>query len=394
MITARFDCLGGASGNMLLGALFDAGLDPAALEQALRGLALPPWSLVVERVTRHGVAAVHVDVRYPQEHVHRHLPDIAAIVWRADIPEAVKRRTLSVFERLADAEARVHGISRDEVHFHEVGAVDAIIDVTGVVLGLSMLGVDEVRVSPLPVGTGIIRCAHGDVPNPAPATAELLRGAPLRFTDVPGELVTPTGAALLVTLGTFERGPSEGRIERIGYGAGTRDPAQVANVVRVLLSRDVDRSTEPTGQTDTVVVLETGIDDMNPQVFEHVLRRLFEAGALDAFLTPVLMKKSRPATQLTVICRLGTEGALADIVLAETTTLGVRLQTVERRVLPREIVTIATAWGDVRVKRAGGRLQPEYEDCRRIAEATGTPLLEVMQRVRDQAHALRGQAPV
>lgn len=390
MITARFDCLGGASGNMLLGALIDAGLDVAALEHALRGLALPPWSLVVERVTRGGVAAVHVDVRYPEEHVHRHLPDIAAIVWRADIPEPVKHRTLSVFERLADAEARVHGISRDEVHFHEVGAVDAIIDVTGVVLGLSMLGVDQVRVSPLPVGTGLIRCAHGDMPNPAPATAELLRGAPLRFTDVPGERVTPTGAALLVTLGSFDPAPAEGIIERIGYGAGTRDPAQVANVVRVMLCHDASARAADTCHTDTVVMLETNIDDMNPQVFEHLLHRLFGAGALDAFLTPVLMKKSRPATQLTAICKPGTEGTLADIVLAETTSLGVRLQTVERRVLPREIVTISTTWGDVRVKSAGGRLRPEHDDCRRIAETTGTPLLEVMERVAAEARAQLG----
>lgn len=389
MITARIDCLGGASGNMLLGALIDAGLDPAALEHALRGLALPAWSLAVDRVKRRGVTAIHVEVRHPEEHVHRHLPDIADIVWRADIPEEVKHRTLSVFERLADAEARVHGISRDEVHFHEVGAVDAIVDVTGVVLGLSMLEVDRVRVSPLPVGTGLIRCAHGEMPNPAPATAELLRGAPLRFTDVPGELVTPTGAALLVTLGSFEDGPSEGRIERIGYGAGTRDPAQMANVVRVTLTRDTDRSTGPTSHTDTVVVLETTIDDMNPQVFEHLLRRLFDKGALDAFLTPVMMKKSRPATQLTVICRPGNENELADLVLAETTTLGVRMQTVERRLLPREIITVTTAWGDARVKVAGGRLRPEYDDCRRIAEATGMPLLEVMERVAAEARASR-----
>lgn len=390
MSTARIECVGGASGNMLLGALIDAGLEITPLEQALRRLPLPAFGLAVEQVVRRGVRAVHVEVRAPEERDARHLPDITAIIAQAALPSEVRHRAIAVFERLADAEARVHGISRDEVHFHEVGAVDAIVDVVGVVLGLSMLGVEAIGVSPLPVGTGSIRCAHGEMPNPAPATAELLRGWPLRFTDIPGELVTPTGAALLTTLGRFDLPHTTETVERIGYGAGTRDSDHVANVLRLIITNDAGG-----GRSDSVVRLEACIDDMNPQIFGHVTDRLFEEGALDVFITPVLMKKGRPANQITALSPTGLEDRLLAVLFEETTTIGVRVQPIERRLLPREQVCLQTSLGEVRFKIAGegGRARPEYDDCRRIARERSIPLIDVLDRVRAEGEAaLRARA--
>lgn len=380
------ECVGGASGDMLLGALVDAGVDAQALERDLHRLPLPDWHLLISRVKRQGIAALHVEVVCPQVDVPRHLAEILEIIERGGLPETVCRHSRAVFERLADAEGSVHGIPRDEVHFHEVGAIDAIVDIVGVALGLYMLEVESVTVGTLPVGTGPIHCAHGVLPNPAPATLELLRGVPLRFTDVPGELVTPTAAALLTALGTFEALDCVMAVERIGYGAGTRDCANVPNVTRLLVARRTQLAV--TGET--VVQIETNLDDMNPQVFEYLMQRLFERGALDVFLTPITMKKSRPATLLSLLCRPGEERALVELVLAETTTLGVRAQTMQRLILPREVRDIETSFGTVRVKVTlrNGRevsLQPEYEDCRRIAEERGLPLLSVMERVRAEA---------
>jgi uncharacterized protein (TIGR00299 family) protein len=374
-VIARIEALGGASGNMLLGSLIDAGLDVERLSRDLGTLPLPAWRLEIERVTRRGIAAIHVDVRYPEEHAHRHLPDILAIVAGGALPEKVRQQARAVFERLAAAEATVHGIGRDEVHFHEVGAVDAIVDIVGVVYGVHLLGIDTLYVSPLPVGTGPIQCEHGVMPNPAPATAELLRGAPLRFTEIPGELVTPTAAALLATLGRFAA-PPPGAIRAIGWGAGSRDPIEVANVVRTLV---LDPGDGP--EHDQVIELEANIDDMSPQIYEHVIDRLLEAGALDVTLTPLVMKKSRPAVRLGVICRPGDEESLAALVLAETTTLGVRMQTLRRRLLPRETREVETSLGRIRVKIAAGRPRPEHDDCRRLAREHGLPLVEVMRRI-------------
>lgn len=387
MITARFDCLGGASGNMLLGAMVDAGVDVAVLEAHLRRLPLPAWSFDITRVHRRGLAAVHIDVRYPEESVARHLPDIVHIIEAAALPSTVQRDAIAVFTRLADAEARVHGIARHEVHFHEVGAVDAIIDIVGVVTGLSMLGAEAVSFTPLPVGVGTIRCAHGELPNPPPATAELLRGVPIRETDVPGELVTPTGAALLTTLGRCTPSDASWVIERIGYGAGTRDSERIANVTRLMLVRAARsaRPDTPPLETDTVMQIECVIDDMNPQIFGYVTELLLLRGALDAYLTPVQMKKGRPGTLLTVLCRPQDQDTMVATILGETTTLGVRVQPVERRVLPRVFHRVTTPWGDVRVKVAGGRAHPEHDDCRRLAEASGVALRDVIDRAREAA---------
>lgn len=392
MKIALVDCLGGASGNMLLGALFDAGLEPQRLQEGLAGLPVEPWSFVVERVKRKGIAATHVEVRTSEAHAHRHLRHVLALVDGASLPEPVRVRAGQVFHRLAEAEGHVHGTSAEKVHFHEVGAVDAIVDIVGTVLGLHLLGVERLHCQgPLPAGRGFITCAHGTLPNPPPATVELCRGHAVRFVDVEAELVTPTGAALLTTLA--EPGPYQGslEIEGSGYGAGTWD-LPIPNVVRLVLGQAHELGATPGGgpQRERVVLLETNLDDMNPQVYEYVSERLFEAGALDVWLTPVQMKKGRPAVVLAILARPGDEPRLASIVLGETTTLGIRVHETERYFLPREMLTVETPWGPVACKRvqaegSPSRAQPEYEDCKRLAREHGLPLLTIMETARASA---------
>jgi len=387
MKLAYFDCFAGAAGDMLLGSLLDAGLEQTALEQQLQGLNLPGWRLSVEKVVKQGLSATALSVVVAGEQPTRHLSDISAILEISTLAAADKAQALRVFQRLAEAEAKVHSSSPEEVHFHEVGAVDAIIDIVGVVCGLRLLGVQAVQASPLPLGRGLVRAAHGLLPLPAPAVVELLQGVPITGTSAPGETVTPTGAALLATLA--ERfGPLPAmRLLASGHGAGRRE-ADYPNVVRLLLGE-----TDEMPSVETLVVLETNIDDMNPQLYEHVLARLFEAGALDVWLTPVYMKKNRPGQVLAALGRPAQESALSHILFSETTTLGLRRRLVERRSLGRQMLQVTTRYGVAQVKAAilDGqvlRLIPEYDDCRRLAAATGAPLrevlLEVEQAARDQ----------
>lgn len=392
MTIALIDCVGGASGNMLLGALIDAGLDPRQLTEGLARLPVEPWSLEVERVKRRGIAATHVEVRTSEARAHRHLRDVMALLDEAGLPEPARQKAGRVFQRLAEAEGHVHGVGPERVHFHEVGAVDAIVDITGTALGLHLLGVERLHLQgPLPAGKGTITCEHGTLPNPPPATVELCRGHEVRFVDVEAELVTPTGAALLTTLSS--PGPFEGelRIDASGHGAGTRD-LRIPNVLRLVLG-SASAPARPETRRERVVVLEANVDDMNPQVYEFVAERLFEAGALDTWLTPVHMKKGRPAVVLAVLGWPQDEKSLASIVLEETTTLGVRIRETERLALPREIVTVSTPLGPVACKRASleglpPRVQPEYEDCRRLARENGLPLLAVLEMARIAAAAL------
>jgi len=387
MKLAYFDCFAGVAGDMLLGSLLDAGLEQAELDQQLQGLNLPGWRLSVEKVVKQGLSATALSVQVEGEQHPRHLSDISAILDNSALAAADKAQALRVFQRLAEAEAKVHGSSPEEVHFHEVGAVDAIIDIVGVVCGLRLLGVRVVQASPLPLGRGFVRAAHGVLPLPAPAVVELLQGVPITGTSAPGETVTPTGAALLATLA--ERfGPLPAmRLLASGHGAGRRE-ADYPNVVRLLLGE-----TDEMPSVETLVVLETNIDDMNPQLYEHVLARLFEAGALDVWLTPVYMKKNRPGQVLAALGRTAQENALSQIIFTETTTLGLRRRLVERRSLGRQMLQVTTRYGVAQVKAAilDGqvlRLIPEYDDCRRLAAATGAPLrevlLEVEQAARDQ----------
>ncbi len=378
MKIAYFDCIGGASGDMILGALLDAGLPLTTLRERLAALPLRDFTLDARRVSKNGFSATKVDVVVADDAPERHLAEIAAIVEAGDLAPGIKERALAIFRRLAEVEANIHGTSVDHVHLHELGGVDTIVDVVGCLVGLDALGIQRVYASPLPLGRGFIRAAHGQIPLPAPATVALLRGAAVVGTDIEKETVTPTGAALLTALAASFGPIPAMTLTAVGYGAGGRD-LPIPNVVRLLIGDGV----APTHLgVESVAILETNIDDLNPQMYDYVMARLFKAGALDVFLTPIQMKKNRPGTLLRVICRPDDSGPLTNILLAETSTLGVRQQIMARVSLRREVRTVETPYGQVRVKIATlgdgtRRAAPEYDDCRRLAEETGAPLREI-----------------
>jgi hypothetical protein len=381
MPTAYFDCIAGASGDMILGAMLDAGLPEATLRERLAGLHLKDFDLRCYRVNKNGFSAMKVDVIVHDDVPARHLPDIEAIITASDLPPALQARAVAIFRRLGEVEAGIHGVPLEETHLHELGGVDTIVDVVGVLAGLEVLGVERVVVSPLPLGRGFVRGAHGQIPLPAPATVALLKGVPVVGSDLNLELVTPTGAALLTSLAESYGPLPAMTLAAVGYGAGRRD-LPIPNVLRLLLG---DAPPAAGGLiTETLTLLETNIDDLNPELYEYVMARLFEAGALDVFLAPIQMKKNRPATLLRVLCRPGDAELLSGILFAETSTLGVRRQSIARDSLPRASHTVETPYGPVRVKVARwgeGQVQfktaPEYDDCRRLAEAVGVPLREV-----------------
>ncbi len=381
MRIAYFDCFSGISGDMILGALVDAGLQVKALRQELAKLSLPGWELRAQRTERGGISATQVEVAVAHQEGERGLSEILEILARSQIDAQVLNKAKGIFSRLAEAEAKIHGIQPQEVHFHEVGAMDAIVDVVGSVIGLKLLGIHRVYSSALRVGSGFLHCRHGNLPVPAPATLELLRDVPIVISDMEGELVTPTGAAIITELAeSFHHRPSLG-LERIGYGAGKRDLEQVPNVLRILIGQ-----TEGEVENDQVMVLETNLDDMSPELCGPLLEVLLREGALDAYLTPVIMKKGRPAVVLTVLASEEKRSALADMIFRHTTTLGLRTHLVYRDKLPREIQRVETRWGSVQVKvaRIEGRkrMAPEFEDCLRLAREQGVPLWEVYQEVR------------
>ncbi|MCL5104828.1 MAG: nickel pincer cofactor biosynthesis protein LarC [Armatimonadetes bacterium] len=382
MRIAYFDCFAGISGDMTLGALVDAGVDFDALKRELDKLAVDDYEIKLDRVVQYGISASDVTVRLTGRHHHaRSFSDIKRIIEESSLSESIKARAVSIFRRLGEAEANVHGTSLDEIHFHEVGAVDAIVDIVGVCICLEMLGVEKVYSSPMPTFHGCVEIAHGVFPLPAPATAELLKNVPWRTMGIEGELVTPTGAAIISELAE-DFGPMPPMITRsIGYGAGKRDYG-IPNVLRVLIGDTTDSG----GEHDEVAVLETNIDDLSPQVYEVVMERLFAAGALDVYLTPIQMKKNRPATLLSVMCAPDAVGSMSDIIFEETSTIGIRLDTRKRMCLPREVVTVETKYGPINVKvaRRGGEpinVQPEYEDCKAAAAKHAVPV----KAVRDAA---------
>ena len=375
-----FDCFSGISGDMALGALLDAGLPLEALRAELAKLDLPGWSVAAERGTRAFLAGTRALVDAPEQATHRHLADVRAIIGRSALDPAVREQSMQVFARLAEAEGQVHGIAAEQVHFHEVGALDAIVDIVGVVAGLRLLGVQAVYSSPLPLGHGWVRAAHGQLPLPAPATLALLAsaGAPTIFDDTPFELVTPTGAALLATLAEFRRPPM--RVARVGYGLGKRDTPR-PNALRVWLG-DADMSVQQ--ESSALILLETNIDDQPAEQLAYAAEQLLALGALDAWLAPILMKKGRPATLLAALVPAALEDAAVALIMRETSTLGVRRRPAERHVAAREVVDVQTPLGAVRVKRKrwqGADLgaAPEYEDCARLARAHNLPLREVYQ---------------
>lgn len=390
MKIAYFDCFAGASGDMILGALLDAGLPIERLRAEIARLHLSHYALEVEKVVKRGIGGSRAHVVIDPDrrhHPHRRLSHIREIIEGSDLDGPVKERSMAVFSRLAEAEARVHRMGVDAVHFHEVGALDAIIDVVGAVTGLAALGVEQVFSSPLHVGTGTIECAHGTLPVPAPATLELIQGVPAYATGVQGELLTPTGAAVLTTLASGF-GPMPAMVvNRIGYGAGAADPP-IPNLLRVVLGEaGGEKGME---DVDQAVLIETNIDDMNPQIYDHLMGLLLGAGALDVFLTPVQMKKNRPGVLLSVVCAPDALGRLSEILMRETTTIGLRWRVENRIKARRRILRIDTVHGSVHVKLAesGGRvvnLTPEYDDCRRAALERNLPLKAVMDEVRAEA---------
>jgi len=380
MRIAWFDCFSGASGDMILGACLDAGAPIEAVRAELATLPLAGYELLAQKIRKQGFAATQVEVRMDPaaERPHRHLKHVRQIIEDSRLSDRVKARAVAVFTRLAEAEAAAHGTTIEKVHFHEVGAVDAIVDVVGACVALDLLGVDEVRCSPIPTGTGTVTCEHGVMPVPAPGTANLLRGVPLAACDEPAELTTPTGAAILTTLATAFGPLPAMTLERTGYGAGRREGRTRPNLLRVLLGRSqADR------ESDEILVIEANIDDSTPEVLGYVVEKLLTAGAVDAFCTPIYMKKNRPAVMITALVEPARQSAIEDIILGETTTFGLRSYRAGRTKLDRSHVVVETPYGAIRVKvgRRGGRLvtaSPEFEDCRAAAERAGVPLREVM----------------
>ncbi|HWF39934.1 MAG TPA: nickel pincer cofactor biosynthesis protein LarC [Candidatus Acidoferrales bacterium] len=377
-----FDCFSGISGDMVLGALVDAGADLRAIEAELRKLKLPGWSISSAKVQKRGIFATHVKVEASETHHHRGLSVILPMIDEAGLAPRAAERAKRIFTRLGEAEAHVHQVPIEKVHFHEVGAVDSIVDIVGAAIGFELLGLDEFACSALDVGTGQVKTAHGLLPVPAPATAELLKGAPTYSSGILKELVTPTGAAIATTLATRYAEIPRMTLRAIGYGAGTADLSEKANVLRLMIGeRQASEPGEYWGAP--VTVIETNVDDMSPQIYGYFAERAMAAGALDVFSTPAQMKKNRPGLLVTILSEPEKVPGLVDLVFRETTTIGVRTYEVQRKILEREVVSVTTEFGEVHVKlsRMNGSLlnaTPEYEDCQRIAGERGVPLKKVM----------------
>ena len=390
MRTLYFDCFAGISGDMTLGALVAAGADARELKERLALLDLTGYEVEFETVDRSGISATRAVVRLTREEKHhRHLKDIEKIIRGSRLDDSVKERALKIFGRLAEAEARVHNVPVERIHFHEVGAVDAIVDVVGACIGFELLGVGRFASSALHVGSGTVEMAHGRFPVPPPAVAELLRGAPVYSTDVTGELVTPTGAAIVATVCESFGAMPLMRVEATGYGAGTREYKNFPNVLRVLVGEtEVSGAGTPGQGTDEeLLMVETNVDDVSPQVLGHLLELALARGALDCYFTPVQMKKNRPGVLVSILCRPEEREAMMGLLFEETPTLGVRTHSVSRRALERESVTVETEFGTITVKvaRRGGKVlgaMPEFEECRAAALAHGVPLRDVQEAAR------------
>src|SRR5678815_1172854 len=385
MKTLYFDCFAGASGDMILGAMVAAGVEPGYLREQLSLLPVSGFNLNFETVNRSGLSATYARVETAHEHKHRHLSDIKQIIEASALKEAVKQRAVQIFTRLAEAEARVHNEPVDRVHFHEVGALDAIVDVVGAAICFDALRIDRFICSPIHVGSGMVKMAHGQFPVPPPAVTELLKGVPFYATEIKGELLTPTGAAIITTV-CSEYGPIP-RIttEKSGYGAGTREYEDFPNVLRVMIGEVEDAS----ATDERLWMLETNLDDASPQIIGHFMDRVLKSGALDCFFTPVQMKKNRPGVLLSVLCGPDEKEALLKLLFLETTTLGVRSYEVTRRALQRSVVRVETPYGpiDVKVAHLDGRVvneMPEFEQCRDAALKAGVPLKIVEEAARKE----------
>ena len=386
---AYLDCFSGVSGNMLLGSLLHAGLPEEVLRSTLSGLNLPDWQLDIEYNQVSGLQACLVRVATTATAQHRHVQDIRDLLTSSDVPKEVIRRSVAVFNRLAEAEARVHGTTVEKIHFHEVGAVDAIIDVVGVISGLHHLGISRVTCSPLPMPSGWVSCAHGSLPLPAPAVCELLKKVPVFGDTLAQELVTPTGAALVAELADGYGAMPPMTLEKIGYGSGTMQRKDGRpNLLRLMIGQALQVE-----ETQRVEVIETHLDDWNPELWPHVSQQLLAAGALDLSLIPMLMKKGRPGFLLRVISDPACAAQVKECMLTETSSIGLRYYSSSRMTLPREIIKVETPWGTVQAKKintaAGMRITPEYEPCRRLAEQQNVPLQEIYTAVASVASTMK-----
>ncbi|SRR5579885_550656 len=387
MLCAYLDAFSGISGDMLVGALLDLGLDFTAFTAAMASLELPGCELRLGRRELSGISAARFEVKVSQPQPERHLDEIRALIERGRFSDSIKAAAIGIFSVLAEAEAKIHNTTPQQVHFHEVGAVDSIIDIAGVAWCLETLGVGELLVSALPMGTGFAKTRHGQIPIPAPATMQLLGGFNLKLGDGEGEMVTPTGAAVLKALAASAPIPLPFAVQRIGYGAGSKTFSDRPNVLRILLGERIAAL-----EADELLEIQTNIDDLNPQIYDHLCQRLFAAGARDVTLTPALMKKGRPAITVSVLAEASLREAIAAVLFDETTTIGVRFHPVSRLKLAREIREITTRWGTIRVKvsRREGRaatISPEYDDCRRAAVEHHVALRVVMQDATEAARA-------
>lgn len=395
MKTVYFDCFAGISGNMLLGAFLDAGVPEERLRSELAKLNVTGYELKIQRVIKQGIAAVHADVElvhhhhdhehhHEHHHHHRYLPDIYAILDQSALAQAVKDNSKKIFLCLAEAEAKVHGTTVDKIHFHEVGAIDSIVDIVGAAFCLHYLGIEKVCASRLQTGSGFVQCSHGQMPVPAPATAELLRNIPYYNGNTEKELVTPTGAAFLAAFGTeFGAIPAGFLSHTIGYGAGGWD-LDFPNVLRVHVG-ELEQAEEA-----QMLVIEANIDDLNPQIYEYVMEKLLALGARDAWMTPIIMKKGRPATMLSVLAEGTLLESIAACLFAETSTIGIRHYPVQRQIAGRVTKRITTPWGEASVKVSSYQnkicnIAPEFEDCRKLAEKHNIPLKQIQQQVLVQA---------
>lgn len=394
MKIAYFDCFSGISGDMCIGALVDAGVDLSEIKNGLKKLPIENYSLSVRKVLRCGISATKVDVIIKakgkrlkaeaknQKSEAKKWNDIEKIIKSSSLPDNIKQKGLHIFTRLFEAEAKIHDEPFDNVHLHELGGVDCLVDIFGTLIGLDILGVEEIYTSLINLGSGSIKTEHGILPVPAPATIELLKDYPVYSSDIPFELTTPTGAAIISGLKSKSSPLPEIRIEKIGYGAGNKDIKAIPNTLRILVGEE----TNADRGEDFVTIIETNIDDMNPQIYEHVVEELFRAGALDVFMESIIMKKGRPAIKLTAISKDNNIEKLTDILFRETTTIGVRFYKAQRKTLDREIKKIKTKYGDVRVKTsflkgAVINISPEYEDVKAISRKTKIPIKTIMEEV-------------
>ncbi|OGP72316.1 MAG: TIGR00299 family protein [Deltaproteobacteria bacterium RBG_16_50_11] len=396
MRIAYFDCFSGASGDMILGSMVDAGLSPRLLRQELNKLHLPFVQIKMRKVMRGGIGGTQalVEGKGEKRH-HRNLKEMLKVIDRSDLEPEIKEKSREIFKRIASVEAKIHRERVEEIHFHEIGGLDSVVDIVGAIWGLREMGIEKVYVSKVNVGTGFIKSAHGILPVPAPASLSLMKGKPIYSTGVERELLTPTGAALLTSLGS-EFGPMPPlKVEKIGYGAG-RDDLPQPNLLRLIIG-----DAEPDSRGERVTLIETNIDDMNPQFYDYLMEKLFEMGAQDAFLTPILMKKNRPATLLTVICPSEKRASFIKFLIQETTTLGLRWREEERAKADREILVHETKYGKIHFKLARWEgkvvnLTPEYEDCKRLALRRKVPLKEVFEAARKEGMKIleRAKSPV